>query len=257
MKSINMKAIFNTVKSGAAKRSPEILIGIGIAGMIGTTISAVRSTPKALQLIEKKKEELNRSKLTPAETVRTTWTCYIQPAVTGVLSIACILGGNSINVKRNAALATAYTLSETAFKEYKEKVVETVGEKQEQVIRDAVAKEQLDKNPVSTKEVIITGKGKTLFYDGLRYFESDIEEVKSVFNKLNRRLMSEMYISLNDLYYELNLRPVDASFGDELGWNLDGGLIDPYFSAQIADDGRPCIVINYRIAPRYGYEKLM
>ena len=40
-----------TVKRGFGKRSPEILLGIGIASGITATVLAVKATPKALQLI--------------------------------------------------------------------------------------------------------------------------------------------------------------------------------------------------------------
>ncbi len=39
------------------KHSPEILTGIGIAGMITTTVMAVKATPKALILLEEKKDD--------------------------------------------------------------------------------------------------------------------------------------------------------------------------------------------------------
>lgn len=51
MKKSNVAKLFNTIKSGMCKRSPEILIGFGIAGMITTTVLAVKATPKALMLI--------------------------------------------------------------------------------------------------------------------------------------------------------------------------------------------------------------
>ena len=39
------------------KHSPEILVGLGITGMVTTTVLAVKATPKALMLIEEKKKE--------------------------------------------------------------------------------------------------------------------------------------------------------------------------------------------------------
>ena len=56
-----------------SRHSPEILIGIGITGMIATTVLAVKATPKALYLIEEKKQELDVESLTPVETVKTNW----------------------------------------------------------------------------------------------------------------------------------------------------------------------------------------
>lgn len=235
------------------KHSPEILTGMGIAGMITTTVMAVKATPKALTLIEEKKKQEKQDKLTPVETVKTAWKCYIPAAVTGTLSLVCLIGASSVNLRRNAALATAYTLSESALKEYREKVVETIGEKKEQTVRDAVAKDKIDRNPVSSREVIFTDKGDTLCYDVIsgRYFKSDIDKIKKAENELNRQMRDELFISLNDFYYAIGLSPI--SIGDDLGWNLDKGYIELDFSSQLADDGTPCLVISHRVAPQYEY----
>lgn len=273
MKKPNLSRITRSVKVRLHKHSPEILTGTGIAGMIATAVLAVRATPKALILIEEEKRRQNKElyedderkrlescprvdRLKPIELVRTTWVCYVPATITGVLSIACLIGASSVSVRRNAALAAAYSLSESALKEYQEKVIETIGEKKEQGIRDAVAKDKMKKDPVVDKEVIITGRGSSLCYDSIsRYFECDIETIRKAENMINKKLLNEMYVSLNDFYYEIGLRPSDI--GDDLGWNIDDGLVGLYFSSQIAEDGRPCLVINYRIAPRYDFRKLM
>lgn len=255
MKKPKLSSISKGIRGAITKHSPEILTGIGIAGMITTTIMAVRATPKALILIEERKEEIDVDKLTPIELIKTTWTCYIPAAITGGLSIICLIGASSVNARRNAALATAYTLSESALKEYQEKVIETIGEKKEQTVRDAIAKDRIDKNPVSSREVIITEKGNTLCYDAIsgRYFKSDIDKLKKAENELNRRMRDEMYISLNEFYYEIGLNP--TSIGDDLGWNIDHGYIELNFSSQLSDEGTPCLVIDYQVAPRYEYNR--
>lgn len=236
-----------------SKHSPEILIGIGIAGMVSTTVLAVKATPKALQLIEEKKDELEVGKLTPAETIKATWKCYIPAAITGATSVACLIGASSVHARRNAALATAYKLSETALTEYKDKVVETIGEKKEQAVRDAIAQDKIKSDPVSKKEVILTGKGDTLCYDIMckRYFKSDIDKLKKIENELNRRMRSENYISLNEFYYEVGLD--DVAVGYEFGWNIDRGYIELEFSSQLADDGTPCLVVGFVNPPDYDY----
>lgn len=253
MKKTNISKIFSSVRIAATKHSPEILTGIGITGMIATTVMAVRATPKALLLVEDKKKEVKEDKLTPIETVKAVWICYIPAVITGTVSIACLIGANSVNARRNAALATAYTLSESALKEYQEKVVETIGEKKEQSVRDAIAKDKLEQNPVVNREVIITKKGDTLCFDVVsgRYFKSDIEGLKKAVNELNRRMRDEMYISLNEFYYEIGLERI--SIGDDLGWNIDNGYIEPSFSSQLSDDGTPCLVIGYSVEPRYDF----
>lgn len=253
----NVSKIFKDAKTLMSRRSPEILTGIGIAGMLTTTVLAVKATPKALKLIEEKKHEEHLDKLSTIETIKTTWKCYIPTAITCTASVACLIGASSVSLKRNAALATAYKLSETALAEYKEKVVETLGEKKEKTIREKIDKDHIDKQPVSNSEVIITSAGDTLCYDYAsgRYFKSDIESLKKAINVLNRKLLVDMYVSLNEFYDEIGLENI--RLGDELGWNIDKGLIDLDFSSQIADDGRPCIVISYTIMPQHGFDSFM
>lgn len=256
------------------KNSPHILTGMGIAGMITTTVLAVKATPKALVLIEEEKRKQNRklldeakkngdtnckqiTELKKSEVVKTCWKCYIPAVITGTLSAACLISSNTISNRRVTALATAYKLSETALTEYKEKVVETIGEKKELEVRDNIAKDKIEKNPVTTSEVIITDRGETLCYDLLsgRYFKSDIESIRRAVNILNNRMMSEMYVSLSELYDELDLS--HTAMSDKLGWNIDQGLIEINFSSQIAEDGRPCIVLDYLTEPKYDFSTFM
>lgn len=248
------------VRLSLSKHSPEILIGMGVAGMITTTVLAVKATPKALMLIEERKEELDVDKLTPIETVKATWKCYIPAAATGAVAVACVIGSNSVNNKRNAALATAYKLSETAFAEYREKVMETIGDKKEKTIKDKISEDKIKENPVSKTEVIITGKGQTLFFEPLssRYFYSNIDLIKRAENKLNKEIITDPFDAgrtVNEFYEEIGL-PTTAT-GDNLGWKL-GYLIDIYPSAQMAEEGtehegEPCIVLNYSNPPKYEF----
>ena len=264
---------FNTIKAGTIKHSPEIMTGIGIAGMITTTVLAVKATPKALMLIDNKKQEIfdeldpsevpdNNTnykdlQLKPIEVVKVAWKPYIPAAVTCVASVTCLIGASSVNAKRNAALATAYELSKTALTEYKEKVVETIGDEKEKVVREKVSEERIKKNPITKNEIIMTDYGDTQFYETLsgRYFKSDIEQIKKVVNYLNKDMLRDMFgtISLNEFYDELELERIDL--GDELGWRVDKGPIEIDFTSKIADNGKPCIVLDYINAPHYGFNK--
>lgn len=174
MKKPNVTKIFNTVKKAVGKKSPEILIAFGIAGMITTTVLAVKATPKAMEKIKKaekdKAEEYNRNhadsdiwastlKITKPEVVKATWKCYIPAAISGAASIACIVGANTVHSKRNAAIATAYKLSEKALTEYKEATIEEVGKEKAKAIKDRVAQKQLDNNPLNDSQVKKGSKG--------------------------------------------------------------------------------------------------
>lgn len=252
------EVIANAVKGARAtisKHGPAILTGVGIAGMLGTTVMAVKVTPKALELLDKVKEEQGEEKLPPVDVVKTTWKLYIPAAVTGVASIACLLKANSISTRRNAALLTAYNLSKTALSEYKDKVVETIGEKKEQLIAEAVAEEKLKADPVENKEVILTGNDTVLCYDAFfgRYFQSDKYAIKQAENALNRAIVTNMYASLNEFYGELGLPRVEI--GDEIGWNIDDGDIEVDTHFGEASNGKPCLIMRYNVPPAYEYSK--
>ena len=255
MNKSGLKRTIKSVERVLTKYSPGILTGIGIAGMIGATFMAVKATPKALYLIETKKEESEVEELTTVETIKTCWKCYIPATLTTVLSAACLIGASTVSAKRNAALATAYSISEAALREYQEKVVEVIGEKKEKAVRDAVAKDQIERDPVTKSEVvIIDSNSNTLCYEPLsgRYFKSTIDKIKKAEIKLDRQMIQEMYVSLNDFYWEIGLDETDL--GDKMGWNLSKGYMDLSFSSQLADDGTPCAVIVYGIPPVYDYQ---
>ena len=256
MNKSGLKRTIKSVERVLTKYSPGILTGIGITGMIGATFMAVKATPKALYLIETKKEESKMEELTSVETIKTCWKCYIPAALTTVVSAACLIGASTVSAKRNAALATAYSISEAALREYQEKVVEVIGEKKEKAVRDAVAKDQIERDPVTKSEVvIIDSNSNTLCYEPLsgRYFKSTIDKIKKAEIKLDRQMIQEMYVSLNDFYWEIGLDGTDL--GDKMGWNLSKGYMDLSFSSQLADDGTPCAVIVYGIPPVYDYQR--
>ena len=67
-------------------------------------------------------------------------------------------------------------------------------------------------------------------------------------------MLNDMYVSLNELYYELGLE--GTKLGEQMGWNVDRGLIDLKFSATFSADDRPCIVLDYRVPPMYDYQNM-
>ena len=270
MKKPNISNLVKTVQSSVNKNSPKILLAVGIAGAVITVVTAVKATPKAMKMIdeakEKKQDEMAEEEealtpatmidLTPVEVVKATWKCYIPTIGFGLLSVGCLVASASVNSKRTAALVTAYELSKTALSEYKDAVIETIGEKKAEEVRDKVAENAIAKNPVSQNQIIVTDKGDTLCYDTIsgRYFKSDIEKIKKAENELNLELRNRDYASLNTFYDMLGLEHI--GIGGEIGWNINAdGYIDVRLSAQIADNGTPCIVLDYSEAPKYDYDR--
>lgn len=264
------KLNFAKLKNVISANSPDILIGFGIAGIIGSVIFAVKATPKAIDAIDKAEIEKAKQEsgdisehkrivapLTPVETIKVTWKYYIPTVSTVAFSISCILAAHNVTSKRNAALLAAYKISETAFEDYREKVVETIGEKKDSTIRNKVAQDKVTKDPVENHEVIVTKAGETLCKEPLsgRYFYSDPEKIRQSLNELNALMLSECYVSLNDWYYLLGLDNTDV--GDDIGWSTGTvKLIDITFDAVIATDNRPCLVVDYLTPPKYGYRDL-
>lgn len=254
MSKTNLSNLFNSVSSFTSKHAPEILTGLGIVGMATTTVLAVKATPKALRILEEKKK--TNENITKIDVVKSCWKCYIPAVITGAVSTACLIGANSVNSRRYVALTTAYKLSETALTEYRDKVVETIGEKKEQNIRDKVSAETIKKTPVSSSEVFISGNGESLCFDPMsgRYFTSSIEKIHKAVNEINRRMIQDICgtASLNDFYDELNIPHTEI--GDILGWNTDK-ILEIGISSHITDDGRPAVVIDYYTRPVYEFDR--
>ena len=246
--------IFDLCKRGwnaSKKHAPEILIGMGIAGMVTTTITAVNVTPKALRLIDEKEIKDNK-RLTKKEIVQTTWKLYIPAAFMGICSVGCIIGGTSINAKRNTALAAAYAISMQDLADYKKKTLEVVGEKKEELIRDEVAKEKFNNDRAAVMPIIQTGNGTVPCYDYLtkRKFDSDMETLRKAENTLNKRLREDDYITLNEFFSEIGLDETDEAIGESLGWDMDHNYIDMHFTSMLVD-GVPHLVLSHNNPPRY------
>lgn len=258
MNTAKLTTFVNNTKATLSKHRPAILIGVGIAGWATTTVLAVQATPKAMALVEDRQEEINESKYPPLEVVKTCWKCYAPAAITAVLSTACIVGSHTESTRRATALATAYKISETALNEYKDAVIETIGEKKERAVREKVAENALKHNPVNEDDVQITGRGNTLCHDAVfgSYFRSSREVIERAVNAVNRQIVSgEMYASLNDFYDEMGLEHIDI--GDRLGWNLDDGEIVVDFDYKGSHNGEPTLVIRYNVFPKYDFYKFV
>lgn len=270
-KGVKIKQVFKAGDVLIKKHSPEILIGVGIAAGITAGISAVMATPKALTLIEEEKRDRRKEAMknsidgmvyepepiTKFDMVELTWKTYLPSVALAALSVVSIISSNRISSRRTAALAAAYSLSETAFSEYKDKVAETIGEKKAGIIEEKVAQDQIKKIPMLPDEIEETGHGEFLFLDPKsgRYFRSSKEFIDRVMVKLNSQLMNEMWVPLNDLYDELGIRTTEL--GRDLGWNIDDGIVNMSISYISDDDGNPCGVLNYMLRTRTDYRIMM
>lgn len=229
----------NNITNLLKKNAPDLLLVGGVVSILGAGVLAIKETPRAVQILDQEKETENIYKIKKVAPL------YIPSVILTVLGITQIVWSRNITNGKIAALATAYTVSETGYRTYREKIKELVEPETYEKIRKEVAHEVLQKDPVGNKEVIITTHNDVLMYDKMsgRYFMSNRDYIEKSVNELNRRMMSENYLTLNEFYYEIGLAPI--KMGDMIGWDMSNGMIEIDYDSDIADDGRPCIVLDY------------
>lgn len=236
--------------------SPTILTTVGVTGTVVTAVLTGRAAFRvgldaSAGHYEPLMDGLEPESMETKDLVKKYWKEFIPPMVTGTLTVACIIGANRIGNRRAAALAAAYSLAEKGFEEYKSKVQEHLGSQKEQKLRDELAQDRVDANPVSSREVIITGNGDVLCYDSItgRYFMSNVEAIRKAENDLNHTIIHNLYATLTEFFLLIGLSP--TPFSSEVGWNMDE-LLDLKFSTVLSDDNRPCISIDYTVSPIRG-----
>lgn len=243
---------FKNTKHFLSVHSPEILTGLGLTSMITSTVLAVKATPKAIKLIEYEKNQ-NGNEITSKRVIKTVWKEYIPSFSFGLGGLVCIICGCHIGTKRTAALATAYAISERTLMTYKDKVIETIGEKKEKQIRQKIKQDDIDKNPPMESKIVITQKGNTLIKDEYsgRYFRSDLDAIRKASNELNKVMLHDDYISLNQWYSAIGLEMIKE--GHRLGWNITKGLIELEFDTCLVGD-EPCITMEYSRQPEPNFD---
>ena len=237
---------FNTARKAIHDNSPTILTAFGVVGTISTALLTGRASYTAAQVVMHKEADLKREQdpLTFKEKATLVWTLYIPAGVSGVITVASIVTASQVSANRTAAIATAYSVSEKAFAGYKEKVVEQLGERKEQKVRDEIVQEQVAQKPPSGSQLVIIDGSKMLCFESYtgRYFHSDVETIKKAQNEINSTVINELYASLSDLYYLLGLPKTSES--DNLGWNSDK-LLEIEFTSVLSEEDKPCLALTY------------
>lgn len=207
------------------RSSPTILTVVASVGVIVTTITAVRATPKAIKLL--KEAELEKGeKLTKVEIVRVAGPAYIPSTLFGVSTIVCIFGANVLNQKKQASLMSAYAMLNESYKQYRKSANTVYGEDADNKIHAEMAKDAM----VSSYEFgyqiynmdMDSESERILFYDlsSKKYFRTTMAAVLNAQYHVNRNLSVCGCCSLNEYLSFLGLNEVDG--GDELGYYLYG-----------------------------------
>ena len=236
------------------RNASTILTCVGGAGVIATSVLAVKATPKALTLLEKAKEEKGES-LTKMEVVKTAGPAYIPAIVSGAATIACIFGANALNKRQQAALMSAYALLDNSYKEYKAKVQELYGEEADKNVRTEIAKDKYE------SDLYPLEGNKRLYYDDYsgRYFEATTEDLLRAENHVNKVLSDMAGVYLNEFYEMVGLETTD--YGDYMGWSSSemydmcwSSWLEFYHEKVVMDDGLECTIITFSMDPTFDFE---
>lgn len=187
------------------KNSPEILLGAGIVGFVGTVVLACRATCRADEVLEfhrrKIKDIEDAKEIADADPegemsydveiyrqdkairyLKTTGNLaklYAPTVAVGALSLACILTSRNIMQKRYLGVVAAYNGLSAAFEEYRKRVRDEYGEGLDKHFRYGTTYEELpvyDENGKKTKEKEQVEKTETEMVmptdDSCRFFDS-------------------------------------------------------------------------------------
>lgn len=262
---MHWKTLTKTAKRTLSRNSSKILLGLGIAGAFTAVGFAITATPKAMILLEEKKQELGVEKLDAKTIIKTAVPVYIPTAISMGVSTGCIIAASSVNDRRNAALAAAYTMSETALRSYQDKVVETVGPEKAKEIKEAVALDKMAKCPEAGSAPVATpvkpGIGNDFYNDPVKcweslsgtYFIASRNMLEKAINGVNKQLLSDFRVTENDLFDYLGID--HNRNGDLLGWDTESTLeINTFYASKLDDEGMPCLVLDYATPPKWlGY----
>lgn len=257
---MSLSLIAKKVVTLAGENSPVILTALGVTGTVTTAYLTGKASYKAYEVIAQEEmvatNDADRpAELSNAEKVKAIWPLYIPPVVAGGVTIASIIMANRINSTRAAAFAAAAGISERALQDYKEKVVEKLGQTKANNVQDAVAQDRVNAHPIGSKEIILAGTGEVLCFDlySGRYFQSTVEEIKKAENNLNFNIVQNMSASLSEFYQDIGLPPNGSS--EHVGWSSDQ-MVDVTISAVMSPDNRPCMAIDFSPNPSPHYQKL-
>ena len=241
--------MFKQISKILVKNAPTILTTFMVGGVITTSVLTGQAAVKASKEIDEI-ETHEGVHLGPKAKIKLVWKYFIPATLSGVITISSGLGANYINNRRNAVLMSLYTVANKGFKEYKSKVIEVLGEKKHQEVKESLYNDKI-KN-FDDKTFIVSGGGDVICYDAPsdRYFKNDIEQIRRIENDLNRDLLIDMFISINDFYYAIGLSGIQ--YGDDIGWNVDNPIRLSYTS-KLTKDNQPCLVIDYDTEPKKGF----
>ena len=228
------------------RNSHHILTGVA---MLGLGASVALSVHADRQMQEWDIDDFKH--LTKEQRIKIYAKIYAPPAIAILATGACVIGAHSISVKRESSLLLAYEGTRQVYDRYRASVQDRLGPEEKTISQQAASK----MDPYPRDAAVVCGEGDVLFYDAYsgRYFKSTVNKIDRVVNELNYTLLREMCVSLNEFYAGIGLEGI--SLGDQLGWN-EQRQIEVHYGAQVSDDGKAVVVVDFVVEPTEKWFKL-
>lgn len=250
------------------KNAPTILTGAGVAGFIATTALTIRATNKANDVLPVISDEVAMIKdrdvtenFPQQEKTKELAKVYVSSSLklakvygpvflVGSASIACVLAGHGLMLKRQANLAAAYVALDTAYKAYRARVIEKVGVEEETKLYRGVKTVQSVDEAGEACEIIdyddVMPSVYSRFFDEtsnnwVKTPEWNLMFLRSQEKFANDRLQAHGFVFLNEVYENLGLER--SQYGQIVGWKRDAnidGTGDGYISFGIYDIADEC-----------------
>lgn len=239
-----------------SKHAPTILTAAGTAGFIGTTVLASKATLKVEEtvaeetaLLVKVHEAQEAGKLSDKDATHDKVVLYSRmtiklaklyaPAIIlGAASIASLVTGHGIMLKRNASLAAAYAAVDQAFKTYKNKVESKFGKDAVLEALSSVATEDLTKDEMTVESVAAVNDVSPygVIFDDTNVNWSADEDLAMLHLKCQQQYANDIlqtrgHIFLNEVYKMLGFPHTPA--GAVTGWVKGNG--DDFVDFNIFD----------------------
>lgn len=243
------------IGSGLKRYAPEILTTLSVAGIAATTYLAVKAGYKSgLHVMSEFSARVDNAAddeevlpMSGKEIVQETWKYYVPTAIVAVATTVAVVGSNRISNNRNLALISAAAISERAFSEYQQKIVETTSKPKERKVRDEIAQDEVNSKSDQLNNLVLAKDGDVMVIEmhTRQVFVSNAEKIHRAENDANREALHDGYISLNVFLDFLGLPQSDA--GEVVGWNNRNPL--EVVIGGAAHDEKPVLTIDYRTPP--------
>jgi len=259
---MNLSDIYQRFSRFTQNNAPALLTTVGVVGTITTAYLTGVASFHAARIIDEEQFQIDHDgarvrpyTLTLKDKAILVWPEFIPAVGTACLTVGAIIAANRVSSRRAAALASAYSLSERALEQYKQKVVQHMGEKKERVIRDEIAQDNFDACMSDKNEIIIAGDGEVLMHDAYsdRYFKFTVEGLKKAVNDTVYQILKvDGFASVNDFYARTPLAGTQA--GDFMGWKDDRPM-DIQITTVMTPDQRPAVSFTFHPFPGPKYHR--